>query len=120
MPLGPGGQRPVAAPVTGDPTARRPCIGPASYEVGLEFRAEFVRADPTFSRFFATGATEDKRQFDLPGFVVSRLEAAGVSRCESLGRDTCAEPDWFFSNRRAFKRGEGDYGRLVSAIMLEG
>ncbi|HSV04713.1 MAG TPA: peptidoglycan editing factor PgeF [Phenylobacterium sp.] len=95
-----------------------PCIGPASYEVGLEFRAEFVKADPAFGRFFATGATDGKRLFDLPGFVLDRLRAAGVERCEWVGRDTCAEEAWFFSNRRAFKRGEPDYGRLVSAIML--
>ena len=29
-----------------------------------------------------------------------------------------AEAALFFSNRRAFKRGEPDYGRLLSAIML--
>jgi len=95
-----------------------PCIGPASYEVGLEFRAAFVKADPAFGRFFASGATDDKRMFDLPGFVLDRLRAAGVERCEWVERDTCAEATWFFSNRRAFKRGEPDYGRLVSAIML--
>jgi len=97
-----------------------PCIGPASYEVGLEFRAEFVKADPGYGRYFASGRAEDKRQFDLPAFVLDRLRAAGVSRCEWTGHDTCAEEALFFSNRRAVLRGEGDYGRLLSAIMLEG
>lgn len=95
-----------------------PCIGPASYEVGLEFRAEFVKADPAYGRFFASGASDEKRMFDLPGFVLDRLRAAGVEACEWVGRDTCAEEAWFFSNRRAFKRGDPDYGRLASAIML--
>jgi len=95
-----------------------PCIGPASYEVGLEFRAEFVKADPAYGRFFAAGVTDEKRMFDLPGFVLAGLAAAGVERCAWVGRDTCAEDAWFFSNRRAFKRGEPDYGRLVSAIVL--
>jgi len=95
-----------------------PCIGPASYEVGLEFRAAFVKADPAYGRFFLTGRTEDKRFFDLPGFVLDRLKAAGVEGAEWLERDTCAEEQQFFSNRRAFLRGEPDYGRLVSAIML--
>lgn len=95
-----------------------PCIGPQSYEVGLEFRADFVKADAGFGRFFATGASDDKRMFDLPGFVLARLMAAGVERAGWLGHDTCAEEDLFFSNRRAFRRGEGDYGRLVSAIVL--
>ena len=57
--------------------------------------------------------------FDLPAFVLARLERAGVPACEWVGRDTCAEPAEFFSNRRAFQRGEDDYGRLMSAIMLE-
>jgi hypothetical protein len=61
----------------------------------------------------------DRALFDLPGFVLSRLAEAGVVQSEWIGRDTCNEPDWFYSNRRAFKQGEPDYGRLLSAIMLE-
>ena len=95
-----------------------PCIGPASYEVGLEFRDRFVGVDPSYERFFSGGFSADKRQFDLPAFVLARLHAAGIRTCDALGRDTCAEPDLFFSNRRAFKAGEPDYGRLLSAIML--
>ncbi|HTX50744.1 MAG TPA: peptidoglycan editing factor PgeF [Caulobacteraceae bacterium] len=95
-----------------------PCIGPASYEVGLEFLAAFVAADPTNARFFAPGASPDKRLFDLPAYVLARLAEAGVARAEWIGRDTYAEPDLFFSNRRAVHRGERDYGRLLSAIVL--
>jgi hypothetical protein len=96
-----------------------PCIGPASYEVGLEFLDAFVAPDAANARFFAAGARPEKRLFDLPAFVLSRLGAAGVSRAEWVGRDTLAEDDWFFSNRRAVHRGEQDYGRLLSAISLE-
>ena len=95
-----------------------PCIGPASYEVGLEFLETFVVADSAHAVFFNPGGAPDKRQFDLPAFVLSRLKAAGIDACEWVGRDTCAEADDFFSNRRAFKRGEADYGRWLSAIML--
>jgi copper oxidase (laccase) domain-containing protein len=42
-----------------------------------------------------------------------------VAACEWIGRDTCAEPELFYSNRHAFHRGDADYGRLLSAIMLE-
>jgi hypothetical protein len=96
-----------------------PCIGPTSYEVGLEFLERFTAADPAYAAFFAAGEAPDKRRFDLPGFVLARLRAAGVEACEWIGRDTCAEPGLFFSNRRAFKAAEPDYGRLLSAIMLE-
>jgi purine-nucleoside/S-methyl-5'-thioadenosine phosphorylase / adenosine deaminase len=95
-----------------------PCIGPASYEVGVEFLERFVHFDPAYSRFFGPGQAADKRQFDLPAFVLARLAAAGVSACEWIGRDTCAEPEHFFSNRRAFRQAEPDYGRLMSAITL--
>jgi hypothetical protein len=95
-----------------------PCIGPESYEVGLEYVARFTHFDPGYARFFSAGVSPDKRQFDLPAFVLARLKAAGIERCAWIGRDTCAEPDLFFSNRRAFKQGEPDYGRLLSAIVL--
>jgi copper oxidase (laccase) domain-containing protein len=88
--------------------------------VGLEFLDRFTAADADHARWFAPGASAEKRMFDLPGFVLGRLRAAGVAQCEWVGRDTCAEPELFFSNRRAFKLGEPDYGRLLSAIMLEG
>lgn len=95
-----------------------PCIGPASYEVGVDFLEAFEADAPGSGRFFTAGASADKRQFDLPAFVLSRLAEAGVESAEWVGHDTCAEEDLFFSNRRAFKRDEGDYGRLLSAIML--
>ncbi|MDO8800958.1 peptidoglycan editing factor PgeF [Phenylobacterium sp.] len=95
-----------------------PCIGQASYEVGLEFLAAFTAKAPDHERFFAAGEGPEKRMFDLPGFVVSRLKAAGVATADWIGHDTCAEEDLFFSNRRAFKRGEPDFGRLLSAISL--
>jgi YfiH family protein len=96
-----------------------PCIAQASYEVGLEFRDHFVADDPGHAQFFATAAAPEKRLFDLPGFVLSRLRAAGVEACEWTGHDTCADEARFYSNRRAVKRGEADYGRLLSAITLD-
>jgi YfiH family protein len=95
-----------------------PCIGPESYEVGLEFLERFVAEDAGAARFFRPGSTDDKRLFDLPAYALSRLARAGVTDVEGIGRDTCAEEGLFFSNRRAFKRGEADYGRLISAIAL--
>jgi hypothetical protein len=95
-----------------------PCIAQASYEVGLEFVAAFEAADPAYDRFFAPGREPARRQFDLPGFVLARLAAAGVGAAGWIGADTFADEAAFFSNRRATHRGETDYGRLLSAIML--
>ena len=96
-----------------------PCIGPASYEVGEEFWSAFVAVSPDYGRFFRTGDTRGKFRFDLPAFALSRLDRAGIAACEWIGHDTYAAPALFFSNRRAFHQGEDDYGRLLSAIMLD-
>ncbi len=96
-----------------------PCIGPTSYEVGLEFRDRFLAADSQNGRFFVSGETSEKQMFDLPAFVLSRLRVAGVETCGWIGADTCTDEVRFYSNRRAVKRGEPDFGRLLSAIVLE-
>jgi YfiH family protein len=95
-----------------------PCIAQASYEVGPEFLQRFAAHDPGSQRFFKPVAGSDRLLFDLPHFVLLRLEQARVGEAEWIGRDTCAEESLFFSNRRAFKKGENDYGRLLSAICL--
>lgn len=114
----------VAAMVAQGATPKRiraavgPCIGPDSYEVGTEFLDRFEAHDPGSKRFFKAGAAADKRRFDLPAYVLWRLEQAGVGEASWIGRDTAAEEADFFSNRRAFLRNEADYGRLMSAILL--
>jgi len=94
-----------------------PCIGPRSYEVGLEFLERFERKAFGSGRFFAPGETSDKRMFDLPAFVLWRLAEAGVGAAEWVGRDTMSDERLFFSNRRSFRAGISDYGRLLSAIV---
>jgi hypothetical protein len=95
-----------------------PCIAQASYEVSDTYEAEFLAHDPESAAYFIMGNAPDKRFFDLPGYCLSRLERAGLSHIAATGHDTCAQNDLFFSNRRAFKQGEPDYGRLISAIMI--
>lgn len=93
-----------------------PCIAQDSYEVGVDFEERFAHHDRGSERFFHPGAAADKRQFDLPGFVLWRLQQAGVRQAVWTGHDTCADEARFFSNRRAFQQGEPDFGRLISVI----
>ena len=95
-----------------------PCIAQASYEVGADYQDRFAHHDPGSERFFAPGAAEDKRLFDLPGFVLWRLEQSGVGDAAWTGDDTRANAGRFYSNRRAFLAGELDFGRLISTIAL--
>ena len=96
-----------------------PCVAQPSYEVDDEFRARFIRADPDNQRFFVAGPA-GKPHFDLEAYVVHRLIAAGIGEVEALNLDTYADPDRFFSFRRATHRGEADYGRQLSAIAIPG
>ena len=91
-----------------------PCIAQASYEVDLDFAARFGSAE---RRYFAAGSP-GRLQFDLEGFVVSRLASAGVTRVDALGLDTYADADRFFSYRRATHRRAPSYGRQFSLIAL--
>ena len=94
-----------------------PCIAQASYEVDDVFRTHFLTADPANDRFFADGP-RDRPHFDLEAYVVARLAAAGLGRVEALGLDTYADPDRFYSYRRAAHHEEADYGRQFSLIGL--
>lgn len=94
-----------------------PCIARRSYEVDAGFFARFVASDPEHERFFAAGR-EGHHQFDLEGFVASRLAAAGVGTVTALGLDTYADPARYFSYRRTTHAGEPDYGRQISLIAL--
>ncbi|WP_158811584.1 polyphenol oxidase family protein [Beijerinckia sp. L45] len=96
-----------------------PTIGPQSYETGPEFVARFVAADASYAGFFKGSAREHHAMFDLPGFIGHRLLTAGVGRFENLALDTYADEARFFSYRRTTHRNEPDYGRLISAIVLE-
>lgn len=97
-----------------------PCIAQASYEVGPELRAQFLDQSPDNRRFFHAGKRDGHHHFDLPGYLEHRLRRAGVGAVERLDRDSYAEPEDFYSYRRATHRGEADYGRAISVIMLAG
>jgi polyphenol oxidase len=86
----------------------------ASYEVDDALRARFPAAA---AGFFAPGRP-GHWQFDLPGFVASRLRQAGVAAVDDLAEDTYAQENRFFSYRRATHRGAATAGRQTSVIGL--
>lgn len=94
-----------------------PSISQRNYEVGPEFRAQFLKVDSRHRRFFAAGK-EGKFQFDLPAFGVARLQAFGVGKVSWTRHCTYADAKRFYSYRRSVHKNEADYGRLISAIRL--
>lgn len=94
-----------------------PCIAMKSYEVDRAFRDRFLADDEANDRFFGEGPTGP--HFDLEAYVAHRLAAAGLTRVETLGLDTYADADRFYSYRRATYRGEANYGRQISLIGMQ-
>ena len=95
-----------------------PCIRHDSYEVGPEFRLAFVEDEPGTADLFRPSDREGHFRFDLAGYVAGKLGEIGIEAVSVLPYDTFADPDRFFSYRRATLEGAGDYGRLLSAISL--
>jgi YfiH family protein len=97
-----------------------PMISAAAYEVGSEFVTRFREADEANADYFRPAERSGHSFFDLPAYLSSRLRNAGVGEVHDLGLCTYADDARFFSYRRTVHRGEADYGRLLSAIMLTG
>lgn len=94
-----------------------PTISQRAYEVGPDFFDAVMAEDPAAARFFAAG-TGDRLHFDLPGYGLSRLRAAGVAHAEWTRHCTYGDADRFFSYRRSVHQKEADYGRLIATIRL--
>lgn len=95
-----------------------PCIAQENYEVGAEFREQFVAEYAGNGEYFIESDRGDHFRFDLQSYVTERLKAAGVKSIAKLSADTYAREDEFFSFRRNTHRREANYGRQISAIVL--
>lgn len=94
-----------------------PMISRNAYEVGDEFVARFTAVDAGNARFFRSSVKTGHAMFDLPAYIMMRLERAGVGTAVNL--DICTYgTDRLFSYRRKTHRAEPDYGRQMSAIAL--
>lgn len=99
-------------------------IGPAiqrqSYEVGDEFMSRFLKQSSVECEdCFSLGENGQGIHFDLPLYLEHRLFHAGVDQVNRLVEDTYSDEKQFFSYRRSCHRGEGFYGRQISAISLK-
>ncbi len=96
-----------------------PCITQANYQVDTVYRDRFLAADSGNAAHFRPDTEDGKFRFDLPGYCQAALKAYGVRHSAFCGECTYADEERFYSNRRALHKGEGDYGRGLSAIVLK-
>lgn len=95
-----------------------PTIAQLSYEVDAAFRDQFAAADAVHFASAPSRAGLARWHFDLPGYILAKLRAAGLTQVEALGLDTHALAARYYSYRRATQLGEPNYGRQLSAIAL--
>lgn len=96
-----------------------PMIRQPNYEVGPDLVTRFVDADPDNARYFRPSERPGHAMFDLAGYITAGLARAGLETWDDVGLCTYADADRFFSYRRTTHRGEPDYGRHLSAIVLQ-
>jgi YfiH family protein len=94
-----------------------PTISRRAYEVGPEFVTRFVELEPANGRYFVPSDKPGHAMFDLPAYIIDRLNSAGVGKAINLDVCTYSSPH-LYSYRRMTHRGEPDYGRQMSAIAL--
>src|SRR5258707_2501381 len=96
-----------------------PCIAQRPYEGGPEFPAPFLAENADNADFFVPARRVGHFMVDLATYVERPLARAGIGAIQRAPCDTVAEATRFFSYRRACLKGEKDYGRGLSAIVLE-
>src|SRR5262249_16821573 len=77
-----------------------PCISQHGDEVNEEFLEVCAHRDSANTEYFVPGTRRGHWQFDLPGYVRSRLKAAEVRNVAVLAHCTYAETENFYSFRR--------------------
>jgi len=97
-----------------------PCIRQPSYEVGPEFFDAFIAGQETNASYFKPSSKENHHLFDLSGYVSARLSSCDIGRIDDVAIDTYTDETRFYSYRRATHLNEADYGRGLSAIVLNG
>lgn len=98
-----------------------PCLRPPHFQVGDDLVSAFIEKYPVSIRFFSPEATDGKYQCDLTGFAAWRLIERGLAgeNISDCGQNTLSDPAKYFSYRHSRQAGHPDYGRNLSAIVLQ-
>lgn len=96
-----------------------PCISQDSFEVGPDLEEQVLDVTPWAQNLFRDGQG-DRLHFNLKRYCLQRIARCGLRKADALEDDTVTEPEMYFSYRRSRKRGEPDYGRNASSIVLLG
>ncbi|WP_342270364.1 peptidoglycan editing factor PgeF [Rickettsia endosymbiont of Orchestes rusci] len=96
-----------------------PAIAQASYEVDAKYYADFMTDSPNNSVFFIESDKKGHYMFDLPKYVESRLQEAGVENIKKIEENTYTNPLKYPSCRRSCHSGEPYKENILSAIVIK-
>ncbi|MCB1518792.1 MAG: peptidoglycan editing factor PgeF, partial [Hyphomicrobiaceae bacterium] len=100
----------------------RAAIGPnisfSNYEVGPDFARAVLSQNPEAAPFLRIPDGETREHFDLTGFLIARLEAAGIAQIEDLATCTYDNIETLFSHRFATHH-DIEMGRQLSVIGIK-
>ena len=89
----------------------------SSYEVKEDFFKIFIKDNSKNKKYFI--AKSDKKfNFNLRKYVENKLKESGIKSIDNVNFDTFKENQNFFSYRRSVLKGDKDYGRCISTIVL--
>lgn len=94
-----------------------PCISAKYFEVGPEFVENFLLERVDNQDLFVPGQG-DRSYFDIKTYLQRKLLRAGIANAHALPDCTYSQDQEFFSYRRNCHAGISDYGRNISAIIL--
>ena len=96
-----------------------PCIRQESYEVSPNFQQDFLEQNRNNAIYFVPSINKEHFMFDLLSYVTDQLSKMQLKSVSAIGLDTYANEDLFFSYRRAFHKGENDFGGHLSCVYIK-
>ncbi len=95
-----------------------PMIQQNSYEISQEYFDDFLLEKENNKKFFKAKSEQGRYLFDLPAYVMEKLQEEKIAEIENSAIDTYKNEESFFSFRRSSHRQEKDCGRNVSVILI--
>lgn len=96
-----------------------PSITQKSYEVSKEFYTQFTDNNTEYKYFFIPSLKHNHYMFDLPAFIMLKLERVNVKIIKHINEDTYLLTNKYPSYRRATHMGEYCTQRILSTIIMK-
>lgn len=98
-----------------------PCLQTKSFECQKDMYLQFISLNQTYASFFTPQADNEHFQFDIEGFIISRLKNYGLTNITASNIDTYSNVDYFSYRRNCHQNlihTPKDYPAQLSTITL--